>query len=129
MAHLEPLPSTYVSTRDALHRVAEEVVAPARKPHNEIALAVTPGGFGTPEFEHDGRRIQVRVDGPEIVIDTDDCETRSPINTIADVAATVGEELLPEGLPDDDAELGVDADAARRLGEFYDFADSVLAAF
>jgi hypothetical protein len=129
MSHLEPLPKTFVSTRNALHRVAEEVVAPSRKPDNEIALTVTPGGFGTPEFEHDGRRIQVRVDGPEIVIETDDSETRSPITTIADVAASVGEELFPGGLPDDGADLGVDAEAARRLGDFYDFADSVLEAF
>jgi hypothetical protein len=129
MSKLNSLPGTYAATRDALHRVAEEVVAPARKPHNEIALTVTPGGFGTPEFEHEGRRIQVRVDGAEIVIDTDDCETRSPITTIADVAATVGDELFPEGMPDDDGDLGVDAEAAERLGEFYDFADSVLQAF
>jgi hypothetical protein len=32
-------------------------------------------------------------------------------------------------MPDDDADLGVDAEAAERLGEFYDFADSVLRAF
>ncbi len=48
---LSPLPAAFPSTGDALHRVAEQVVAPARKPHNEIALRATPGGFGTPEFE------------------------------------------------------------------------------
>jgi hypothetical protein len=126
---LKPLPETYAATRQALHRVAEEVVAPARKPHNEIALTVTPGGFGTPQFEHDGRRLQVRVDGAEIVVVTDDCETRSRIKSIADAAATVGEELFPDGPPDDGEDLGVDEEAAERLGEFYDFADSVLQAF
>ena len=45
---LKPLPPAFVATRRALHRVAEELVAPARKPHNEIALRPTPRGFGTP---------------------------------------------------------------------------------
>jgi hypothetical protein len=50
-----------------LHRVAEQIVAPARKPDNEIALVATPGGFGTPEFDYAGRRQQVRVEGAELV--------------------------------------------------------------
>ncbi len=129
MARLQLLPESYADTRTALHRVAEEVVAPARKPHNEIALTVTPGGFGTPEFEYDGRRMQVRVDGNEIVVVTDDVETRCVIRTIAHAAATVGEELFPDGLPNDDEDLGVDVEAAAALGAFYDFADSVLQAF
>ena len=56
MAHLKPLPATFATTVSALHRVAEQIVAPARKPDNEIALAATPGGFGTPEFDHAGGR-------------------------------------------------------------------------
>jgi hypothetical protein len=35
--NLEPLPTTLQATVAALHRVAEETVAPARKPDNEIA--------------------------------------------------------------------------------------------
>lgn len=129
MPRLEPLPESFAATREALHRIAEEVVAPARKPQNEIALTVTPGGFGTPRFEHHGRRLQVRVDGTEIVVDADDCETRSAITSVADAAAMVGEELFPDGLPDDENDLGIDAQAAARLGAFYEFADDALAGF
>lgn len=55
---LDPLPAGFASTREALHAVAERLVAPARKPDNEIALTPTPGGFGTPEFELDGERLR-----------------------------------------------------------------------
>jgi hypothetical protein len=126
---LKPLPETFAATRDACHRVAEEVVAPARKPPNEIALTVTPGGFGTPPFEYDGRRFQVRVEGAELVVETEAGETRSALTSIADAAAVVGEELLPGGLPDDASDLGIDPEAAVRLGEFYVLAAEVLAAF
>ena len=54
---LAPLPEAFAATREALHRVAEQIVAPARKPHNEIALTPTPGGFGTPPFEYEGRAL------------------------------------------------------------------------
>ena len=129
MSSLRPLPPSYVATREALHRVAEAVVAPARKPHNEIALTVTPGGFGTPEFEHDGRKLQVRVEGPDLVIDTDGTQTRGPITNLAEAAALVGGKLLPEGLPSDESDLGVDADAASALGSFYEVAAEALERF
>ena len=115
--------------------MAEAIVAPARKPHNEIALTVTPGGFGTPPFDHDGRRLQVRVEGGELVVDSDspgasaDTETRAPLRSLAQAGAVVGAELLPDGLPDDHQDLYVDAEAAERLGEFYAFAAEALEAF
>ena len=68
---LQPLPPGFATSVAELHRVAEEVVSPARKPDNEIALEATPGGFGTPEFEWDGSRRQVRVDGAELVYSAD----------------------------------------------------------
>jgi hypothetical protein len=123
------LPGTYQQTRDALHRVAEEVVAPARKPHNEIALTQTPGGFGTPEFEHDDRRLQVRVDGDEIVVETNGTVTSARITTIAEAARLVGGELLPDGMPSDESDLGVDTEAAQALGSFYEFAAKALEQF
>src|SRR3954466_14868810 len=64
---LEPLPPTFRATVTALHRVAEQVVAPARKPDNEIALMATPDGFGTPAFDWEGLRHQVRVEGAALV--------------------------------------------------------------
>jgi hypothetical protein len=129
LSRLAPLPPTFAATRGALHRVAEEIVAPARKPHNEIALVVTPGGFGTPPFEHEGRRLVVRVDGAELVIDADGVETRAALTTLADAGRLVGAELLPDGLPKDDSPLGVDPEAAALLADFYGFADAVLDSF
>jgi hypothetical protein len=129
VSRLEPLPPTFAATREALHRVAEEIVAPARKPDNEIALTVTPGGFGTPPFEHEGRRLEVRVDGAELVVDAEGVETRAELTTLADAGAVVGAELLPDGLPDSTAPLAIDAEAAARLGGLYAFAEDVLDAF
>jgi hypothetical protein len=98
---LEPLPTTFPATVTALHRVAEETVSPARKPDNEIALEATPGGFGTPVFQWDGARRQVRVDGAELVWSTNGDERREPL-------------------------AGVDPEAAARLADWYAFGEAVL---
>src|SRR6478609_2772779 len=119
MSGLSELPPTFAATRDALHRVAEEIVAPSCKPHNEIALTVTAGGFGTPPFEHEGRRLVVRVEGAELVVDADGVQTRAELTSIADAGRLVGAELLPDGLPDDASPLQVDAEAAARLADYY----------
>ena len=63
---LEPLPAAFAETRDALHKVAEAVVSPARLPRGEISLRYTRGGFGTPFFEEDGQDCQVRVADGEL---------------------------------------------------------------
>ena len=123
---LQPLPQTFRATRDALHRVAEELVAPARKPHNEIALRQTPGGFGTPEFEFDGRRTQVRVEGVELVLARDGEEQRAELTSIATGGELLGPRLLPEGVPDDGSPLNLDPAAADRLADFYAFAAEAL---
>lgn len=104
------------------------MIAPARKPDNEIALIQTPAGFGTPPFEHDGRRLQVRVAGAEIVVEEDGPERRAPIVSVAEAAAFVGADLFPDGLPDDPIELRIDPGAAGALAEFYAFAARVLEA-
>ena len=49
---LSSLPDGFGATVASLHRVAEEVVAPARKPDNEIALEATPG-----RVRHSGVRV------------------------------------------------------------------------
>jgi hypothetical protein len=125
---LQPLPDGFADTREALHRVAEELVAPARKPHNEIALTVTPGGFGTPPFDFDGATLQVRVDGEELVLERDGQQTRRPLTSIADGAGLLGAELLPDGLPEDATPLGIDPAAAARLADFYAFSFQALEA-
>lgn len=102
---LEPLPQSFLDTRKALHRLAEEVVATERMPANEIALRYTRGGFGTPFFEEGGRAggadCQVRVEVGELVRQRGAQEQREPVE-------------------------GVDPGAARVLGDFYGFACSVL---
>jgi hypothetical protein len=99
-ARLKPLPDRFAATVSELHRVAEEVVAPARKPDNEIALEPTPGGYGTPEFEWEGATHQVRVEGTDLVRETDGEQEREA--------------------------LGVDADAAQVLARWYEFGREVL---
>jgi hypothetical protein len=125
LPRLAPLPATFITTVAALHRVAEQIVAPARKPDNEIALAATPGGFGTPEFEHAGRRQQVRVEGAELVHRAGDDERRAPLTTLED-ARRVLAGLVPDGHLST-APLEVDADAATRLGDWYAFGAALLA--
>jgi hypothetical protein len=124
-----PLPRSFAATRDSLHRVAEQIVAPARKPPNEIALRQTPGGFGTPEFEFHGAATQVRVAGAELVVARDGDERRAELTTLADAGSLVGEDLLPDGVPGEQAALEINREAAERLGEFYGFAASVLDEF
>jgi hypothetical protein len=97
---LEPLPAAFAATVAALHRIAAEVLSPARKPDNEIALIATPGGFGTPVFEDAGALQQVRVDGAELVRRSGDEERRAPLN--------------------------VDPVAAARLADFYAFGAAIL---
>jgi len=123
---LTPLPETFAATRGALHRVAEELVAPARKPHNEIALGQTPGGFGTPEFEFGGRRTQVRVEGADLVLARDGDEDRVELRSVAAGGTLLGPELLPDGVPADDSPLDIDVEAADRLADLYAFAAEAL---
>ncbi len=130
MARLEPLPQSFAATRDALHRVAEEVVAPARKPaqrdradgharwvRNAASSSTTaaasrfastaPRSSSTPTTARRAARSRPSPTPPLLV----------------------GEELFPGGLPGDDEDLGVDAGAAGRLAAFYEFADLALAGF
>jgi hypothetical protein len=123
---VKPLPDSFGSTREALHRVAEEVVAPARKPHNEIALRQTPNGFGTPEFEFEGERVQVRVEIADIVLERGDHAIRAPLTSLADAGALVGAKLLPDGLPADSFPLDIDPVAAAVLADFYKLASRAL---
>ncbi len=84
---LAPLPPGFAEAVRELHRVAEEVVAPERKPDNEIALEATAGGFGTPPFEWDGATRRVRVEGTDLVREADGAEQREPLGV--DPAAAV----------------------------------------
>jgi hypothetical protein len=116
--HLKPLSPLFPATTAALHRVAEQIVAPARKPDNEIALQATPGGFGTPLFEYGGAEQQVRVDGAELVWG----ERRTALTSL-EAARELVADLVPPG---PSGALEVDPDAAATLGDGYAFGDAIL---
>jgi hypothetical protein len=124
----------FVATRDALHRVAEHVVAKARFVHDrEIRLTATDGGFGTPLLPDNTR---VRVDSTDLVVDTAGRSARIGLTTIADAAAFVGivpgfpVELYPAATPfEPDQPLSIDHNAARSLASWYAFTAEVLAQF
>jgi hypothetical protein len=122
---LSPLPVSFPATVAALHRVAEDIVAPARKPENEIALQATPGGFGTPEFEHRGVVQQVRVEGAELVHRVDGRERRAALTSL-EAARQLVSDLVPEGPA---GPLAVDPEAARVLGDWYALGNAVLSSF
>lgn len=95
---LEPLPSRFVATRQALHHIAEETMKPAREAANgKFGLRYTRGGFGTPFF---GENQQLRVEGDELVTVEANAERRT--------------------------KLDVDPAASAAIGDWYGFATSVL---
>ena len=120
---LPELPSPFATTRDALHALAEQVLAAAYfHATGHIGLRPTPRGFGTPVF---GDHERVRVDGTALVHERAGAERRIEITTLRDAAGFVG---VPLGAPkvyppatalDPDAPLAVDHDAALALGDWY----------
>jgi hypothetical protein len=83
-ARLGPVPDALVETRLALHRLAEEVVSPARsEATGRIGLRATPGGFGTPTF---GDGQQVRVEATDLVR-VERCREQSRVPLEVDAAA------------------------------------------
>jgi len=122
---LAALPSGFAATVAALHTVAERLVAPARKPDNEIALEATPGGFGTPPFEFGGARHQVCVEGAELVHLVGAEQRRGPLTSLARAGEAIAD-LLPAGAELDAGPLAVDAEASLALGAWYSFGADVL---
>jgi hypothetical protein len=130
----------FVRTRVALHAVAEHVLAAARhRATGRIGLTVTPGGFGTPPFGDESRAVV--VDGTDLVVSAGDRDgtsgsavTRAPLRTLAAAATLAG--LPAPGGPagvyhlntpcDPDAPLTIDADAARRIADWYALGDAAL---
>jgi hypothetical protein len=131
---LSPVPERFAATRLALHRLAVYVVSPARRvaTGNEIALAATPGGFGTPPGESWG---QLRVAGNELVARSGAGSERSaPISSLRagatfagiepDVGAATQFDVPPPG--DLDAPLAIDLPSSQLLATFYALAGDAL---
>jgi hypothetical protein len=85
-ARLAPVPDSLVAARLALHKLAEEVISPARKAATgRIGLRATSGGFGTPLF---GGDRQLRVEGTSLVeLGGDGEPRREPLDVDPEAAA------------------------------------------
>ena len=96
---LSALPSGFAATRTELHRIALEVLKPAReRVTGRFGLRALPGGFGTAPF---GDVMQLHVDGTELVTRDGTSLTREPID-------------------------GIDADSAGALASWFAFGAGVL---
>jgi hypothetical protein len=124
----------FVSTRDALHRVAEHVLAKARYVDDrEIRLMAYPGGFATPVLAGESR---VRVEVDDLAIDGPTGSRRIALTTIAAAAAFAGVE---PGFPNELYEaatkfdphqpLQLDRGAAEELAAWYGFTSQTLDQF
>lgn len=122
---LAPLPTGFQATRTELHRLAEEVLGPAReKVTGRFGLRALPGGFGTPPF---GDVMQMHVDGTELVIRDSGSIRREPIENVdAEAAAALatwfafGSGVLEELRAETDIEHG--PTAAQLWPEHFDVA-------
>jgi hypothetical protein len=126
---------TLAATRDALHRVAEHVVSPARHAvTGEIHLYPDAGGFTTPPFGDDDRKVA--VDGVHLVVRSRDGERRAPLSTVGAAAEFVGIEpgapahvYTPATPLDPDAPLDIDPAAAAVIANWYELGSRALASF
>ena len=125
---LAALPETFAATREALHSVAERIVAPARKPDNEIALVRDPG-----RVRHAAVRARRQAaPGPGRGRRAGPSSETGGRARAARRASPRGREtararaLLPGGPPEDARRLDDRSGRRRRLADFYDFAADVL---
>ncbi len=103
---LPALPAGLVAERRALHRLATYVIAPARHQANgKFGLRWVLGGFGTPFFRRPDSDddMQIRVEGTELVLQSGNTATRSPITSMAAAASFLGSEI--------DAEIATESDS------------------
>lgn len=136
------LPTSYTETRDVLQRVAVHVVARARQQGSgRFGLRVTPGGFGTPAFGDDVRRVRTSrgvlvheragVGGASSAAREIDGSSLAELAAVAQVdLATeldVGHDTPPLG--DVDQRLSIDVSAARSLSDWYAVVVEALDAF
>jgi hypothetical protein len=122
----------FAATRDALHRVAEHVVAAAQYADtSEISLQPVAGGFQTTHALRGNRRLSVV--NTRLVM-SDDTNVRAiPLTTVAAAAQFVGvvpgmpERVYPSATPlEPDAPLRVDPRSARLMADWYELADAAL---
>lgn len=129
---LDPLPTTFPDTRDALHQIAFSAIAPARyRAVGRMGLRATPGGFGTPEFDGQVAGIQ----GNLLVFTKAGNTATRTITTVRDAATFFGVDYEvqwyedfhdPLEPVDPDQGLQVDPDGASALANWFAFGFVVL---
>ncbi|HEY3089914.1 MAG TPA: hypothetical protein VGJ59_17825 [Jatrophihabitantaceae bacterium] len=120
------------TTRDALHRVAEHVLAAGQYAETgEIALRPAAGGFST---THGTRRMSIA--GTHLVVVDVAGMREAPLTTLGAAAAFAGitpgmpASVYPPATPLDlGARLAVDAEQARLLADWYEVTDAALRRF
>ncbi len=132
---LAPLAPGFATTREALARVAAQILARRRSDMTgRIGLRPSPGGFATPAFGDDVEVL--RTDGATLLIERAGTTTTHPLTTLDDLAAAAGVDLAgplslggdPPPLGDPSERLAVDERAARALGDWFAFTTSVFGA-
>ena len=123
---LGTLPVAFPATVAALHRVAEQVVAPARKPDNEIAL-----DGDARRLRHAGVRVRRRratrcaCDGAELVHRAGDERAPRAADDARGRRGGSSPSCVPAG-PLGDTPLDLDPTPPPRLADWYAFGDDVL---
>ncbi len=124
---LEPVPASFVSTRTAIHMLAEHVLCVARyEIEGHVGLCSELSGVATPPFGPS--ETVVAVSGAEIIVRSRKGERRAPITTLRHAADFVGVAPgVPEGLWKPattlslDTPLVIDRRSAVTLGSWFSF--------
>jgi hypothetical protein len=125
------LPASLPATRDALHRLACFVLAPARfRSTGNISLRPSGGGVGTPPLA-DGRRVEVRRG--DLLVHAGPRRRWHRLSTLRRAAQFVDVDLDPRppvgsDLPlfEPDAPLAIDPAAMDLIGRWYALGDRAL---
>jgi hypothetical protein len=129
------------TTRASLHAVAEHVMAASQfAQKRRIGLRQATGGFATQPFVVDDAERRVAVVRTELVVRDDvrgkATERREPITSLQAAGQLAGgpvgmpsDAYRPSPMPDPDAELAVDPDAAVLVADFYALVQAALTVF
>lgn len=130
------LPAGFAAQREALHRLATYVVAPARHRATErFGLRWHPGGFATPPFPGtSGEDSQIRVNGTTLEFQQGWEVSTAAVTTLQAAADFLGGPVDAETaaehdsppVGDPDADLGVTADVVSFLDQWWGLGTAAL---
>ncbi len=131
-SRLAAVPAGLSEQREALHRLATYVVAPARhQVTKKFGLRWTKGGFGTPFFGNDK---QVRVEGTSLVVQEASEVKSTEITTLAAAAEFIGSQIDEQVAAEHDSppvgdintDLGITADVVDFLDRWWGLGTAAL---